>query len=232
MNKEAFGNNPSICKACLTRTAAAFRILRGRTITDICDLQPVDYNGLDWQKTLEFFEYKCVVCGEEDGMFTSLSIDHWIPISDKRSPGHVPWNIIPLCHGLGGCNNSKRNRDPEIWLKLRVGNTNALCVSGRIQEFFGIAKTWRPYGYGSVCGILSNAEWNLLMSFYRIGEWITPRAMSGHRGFGALKTARNLARGGFLAEAGNGPEQVFRIASLGKQLVELKLTEQVDKMTK
>lgn len=72
-----------------------------------------------WDQVLNYFDQRCAVCGrlpsEHEGL--TIAADHWIPVSDPNCPGTVIWNIVPLCHGNTGCNNSKSNQDPREWLK-------------------------------------------------------------------------------------------------------------------
>jgi len=66
------------------------------------------------------------------------SADHWIPLSYKGddNPGTVATNIIPLCHGIGGCNNSKNATMPDEWLKRKFGTRKSNQIKLQIQEYF------------------------------------------------------------------------------------------------
>ena len=103
---------------------------------------PSDFSASDWQFCLEYFKYSCAVCGRnlnytEDIFGTyRLSVDHWIPISSPDCPGTIPSNIVPLCHGYDGCNNSKNNRDPHEWLLSRYGIEKVATIEKRIQRYF------------------------------------------------------------------------------------------------
>lgn len=97
---------------------------------------PATLTHQDWKRALEYFEYRCAVCGRPNGLWHKLAQDHWIPVSDVNCPGTVPANIIPLCHGDGGCNNSKSNTDPLEWLTRRFGEAKAKKVYRRIQDYF------------------------------------------------------------------------------------------------
>jgi hypothetical protein len=46
--------------------------------------------------------------------------------------------MIPLCHGVGGCNNSKKDKDPETWLIARVGKRKAATILKRIRAYFAL----------------------------------------------------------------------------------------------
>lgn len=65
-------------------------------------------------------------------------MDHWIALTDSRTdnPGTVVENIIPLCHGWGGCNNNKRNRDAAEWLTKKLGPRKAKKKLAEIQAYF------------------------------------------------------------------------------------------------
>lgn len=89
----------------------------------------------DWNFALEFFNHRCAVCGRPAGLWHTLAQDHWIPLSNPNCPGTVPSNIVPLCHGDNGCNNSKHSRDPIEWLNSRYGPQKAKHILKRIEEY-------------------------------------------------------------------------------------------------
>jgi hypothetical protein len=103
---------------------------------------PDTYTGQDWLDCLNCFGHCCAACGRPRGLWHSLAMDHWIPLTDPRSdnPGTVPWNIIPLCHGIDGCNNSKAARDPIEWLTDKFGSVKAKRISAKIQSYLDIVK--------------------------------------------------------------------------------------------
>lgn len=91
----------------------------------------------DWQHALDFFNGCCAVCGRQSqDLFgeRTIAADHWIPLS--KGGGTTPENIIPLCHGVDGCNNTKSNKDPEQWLVERYGKAKAKQILARIQAYF------------------------------------------------------------------------------------------------
>ena len=63
---------------------------------------------------LTYWHFCCAICGNQRGFFWSLAHDHWIPLASPQCPGTIAENIIPLCHGQGGCNNSKADKDPVV----------------------------------------------------------------------------------------------------------------------
>lgn len=106
---------------------------------------PFCFSKDDWNKCLRWWDYRCCICGKTVGLWHTIAIEHWIPVSDKRpdNPGTVPWNIVPMCHARPGmpagkscCNNSKSSHDPETWLAKRVGKRKAKRVLKRVYEYF------------------------------------------------------------------------------------------------
>jgi hypothetical protein len=94
-----------------------------------------------WQNVLNYFNGCCAVCGRQlNDMFGEFTVamDHWIPLSYKGhdNPGSVSANIIPLCHGVSGCNNSKHDIMPDEWLAQRFGKRKAKKIVARVQQYF------------------------------------------------------------------------------------------------
>lgn len=99
------------------------------------------FTSQNWQCALDYFSINsihcCAICRRPVGLWRTLAMDHWIPISDiKNCPGTVPWNIIPLCHGIDGCNNSKSNRNALDWLTEELGPRKAKKKLAEIQAYF------------------------------------------------------------------------------------------------
>lgn len=91
----------------------------------------------DYKRMTEYWHGCCAVCGRQlNDLFGEhkAAIDHWIPIA-KNGPT-TPDNIVPLCHGVGGCNNSKSGKFPEEWLTEKFGKRKAKYVLDRIQTYF------------------------------------------------------------------------------------------------
>lgn len=97
---------------------------------------PVSFTKKDWLRALTYFDHRCAVCGRPAGLWHTLAKDHWIPLTSSCCPGTVPGNIVPLCHGDGGCNCSKKNSDPEIWLIRKFGKRKAQKVIKGIEKYF------------------------------------------------------------------------------------------------
>jgi len=100
---------------------------------------PDDFTVDQWQRCLDYFNHCCAVCGRQmKDLFGThtVAMDHWIPLSSPDCPGTVAHNIVPLCHGEGGCNNSKGAKIPETWLKKRFGGRKAKAIVARIEAYF------------------------------------------------------------------------------------------------
>jgi hypothetical protein len=98
---------------------------------------PISFTREDQQFMLQYWGSACVVCGREESLFgLTLANDHWIPLTSADCPGTVAWNIVPLCHGIEGCNNSKGKKAPERWLKRRFGTAKAKKILAAVQEYF------------------------------------------------------------------------------------------------
>lgn len=103
---------------------------------------PAAFTAADWQRAVDYFNGCCAVCGRPSGLWHTLAADHWIPLSDPRpdNPGTVPWNIVPLCHGADGCNNSKHDYDAQEWLTKKLGAKKAKAKAKEIQAYLDSVK--------------------------------------------------------------------------------------------
>ena len=100
---------------------------------------PDTFTLTDRQFMLSYWHHACAVCGNQEGLWWTLADDHWIPLSDPQCPGTVPENIVPLCHGTNGCNNSKNDtRNPQAWLESRYGRAKARRIMKTIAAYFAI----------------------------------------------------------------------------------------------
>lgn len=99
---------------------------------------PATFTAQDWQYALEYFGGCCAYCGRPQGLWHTLAQEHYQPVS--KGGAFVPTNIIPACHGEGGCNNSKSNRDPHEWamdvLAKKLGTRRAKEALARIEAYF------------------------------------------------------------------------------------------------
>lgn len=96
---------------------------------------PDEFTTADWQAALNYFGGCCAVCGRPQGLWHTLAADHWIPLNSPDCPGTVDWNIVPLCHGNGGCNNSKQNRPAAEWLVEKFGPRKGRAILRKIEAF-------------------------------------------------------------------------------------------------
>lgn len=101
---------------------------------------PSTFTDAEWRFALEYWGFCCAVCGAQDGLWGTLHRDHWIPLATPESPGYVATNIIPLCGGRWGCNQSKNNKAPEEWLVKKLGKRKAAQKLKEIAAFFAIVE--------------------------------------------------------------------------------------------
>lgn len=90
---------------------------------------------------LDYFNGCCAVCGRQlRDLFAThtIAFDHWIPLS--KGGGSTPDNMLPLCHGLNGCNNHKSDKDPVEWIFTTYNKTQAKQILARIQAYFDSLK--------------------------------------------------------------------------------------------
>ena len=98
---------------------------------------PDNWTLQDEQYVLAYFEGCCAVCGNSlNGLWHTVSMDHWIPVMADNCPGTIPANMIPLCFGENGCNNTKSAKKPDVWLIERYGKRKANKIMKRIDAFF------------------------------------------------------------------------------------------------
>ena len=100
---------------------------------------PNTFTSEQWLQCLEYFNYCCPVCDSQlRDLFGNIEphADHWIPITYEGAdnPGTVAQNMICLCNG---CNLSKSDKMPDVWLKQKYGARKAKQISARIEAYFG-----------------------------------------------------------------------------------------------
>lgn len=101
---------------------------------------PAEFTANDWNNALTYFHDCCAVCERPPGLWHTLAMDHWIPLSSPECPGTIPTNIVPLCHGVDGCNNSKHNSDPHNWLIRKFGKSKSKKIEERIVTYLNWLK--------------------------------------------------------------------------------------------
>lgn len=104
----------------------------------------------EWRACLAYFDQRCAVCGKGRDAFTSIALDHWIPVSSPDCTGTHKGNVLPLCHTKNGgsmrcCNQTKQGRDPAIWLVDNFGRDQAGEILSRINAYFDSIKAGITY---------------------------------------------------------------------------------------
>lgn len=105
---------------------------------------PYTFTTEDWLRALEFWDHCCAICGRPRGLWHTISQDHWIPLTHPKCPGTVPTNILPLCYGADGCNNSKGKKDPKEWLVEKFGKRRAARKLAEIEAYFAWIREQSP----------------------------------------------------------------------------------------
>ncbi len=101
---------------------------------------PNTLTNRQWQGCLEYWGYRCAVCGRKAENGLKLSTDHWIPLAHFLCPGTVVHNIVPLCIGPGGCNNSKNSHVPSLWLLKKYDILTALNIMLKVEAYFNYVR--------------------------------------------------------------------------------------------
>ena len=102
---------------------------------------PDNFTADDWECALNYFRNCCAVCGRQIGLWHRMAADHWIPLTSPDCPGTVAWNMVPLCHGVDGCNNSKKDKPPTDWLIEKFGPRKGRAILKRIEAFLESRKS-------------------------------------------------------------------------------------------
>jgi hypothetical protein len=126
------------------RYKEANRIQNHRYITQKRNL-PFSFTIDDWKRALNYFGGACAVCGRKPDEQHTIAADHWIPLS--KGGATTINNIVPLCHAKKGgratCNNRKKNKMPDQWLKETNEDSKASEILARIEAYFEWVKTQR-----------------------------------------------------------------------------------------
>ena len=125
-------NNPA-------KAAQSFQQMNQKRRTRKYNL-PIAFSREDEQFCRQYFSYACAYCGNEEGFVWTIAMDHFFPLSDPSSPGTVPSNIVPACHGDGGCNNRKHRRAPGPWLEDTFGARQAKAILKKIDAYFQVVR--------------------------------------------------------------------------------------------
>jgi hypothetical protein len=92
----------------------------------------------------QYFHYTCAICEREESFVFTIGMDHWEPLAAEDCPGTVATNILPLCHGTGGCNNSKGQKHPHAWIMQRFGQRKAAALLRKIEAYFRAVRARFP----------------------------------------------------------------------------------------
>lgn len=97
---------------------------------------PNTFTPQEWCKCLEYWHYRCAVCGHQlRDLFGEVEphADHWIPLIDPKCPGTVATNMICLCNH---CNSQKSDTPAAVWIKRKFSKRKAKDVLMRIDTYF------------------------------------------------------------------------------------------------
>lgn len=99
--------------------------------------KPDTFTTEQWLHCLDYFQGCCAICGRPlDGLFHRPHADHWVPLFSPDSPGTIAANMVCLCGGQDGCNESKGHKHPDLWLEEKFGKRKAKQIAKRIQVYF------------------------------------------------------------------------------------------------
>jgi len=88
----------------------------------------------NWRDCLAYWDHKCAYCGRPRGLWHSMAEEHFVPLAKGGS--YTADNIVPACHGIDGCNNSKHIRDVKAWLIEKFGKRKANAILRDIEAYF------------------------------------------------------------------------------------------------
>lgn len=97
---------------------------------------PNQYSAAERRRAMDYWSGTCAICGRPPGLWHTVALDHWVPISHPDCPGTIPTNMIPMCHGNDGCNNHKHAKDPFQFLIQKFGKRRARKKLAEIEFFF------------------------------------------------------------------------------------------------
>jgi len=100
---------------------------------------PANFSEVDWCNALNYWNGCCAICSRPlNDLFGThkAAMDHWIPLTSPDCPGTIASNILPLCHGIEGCNNRKRDDEPRSWVLQTFGKTKGFKILSAIDRYF------------------------------------------------------------------------------------------------
>lgn len=95
---------------------------------------PASFTAFDWNRAVNYFNGCCAVCGRPPGLWHKLAQDHWMPVA--LGGAYTPDNIVPICDGIDGCNESKNKHLAHDWLIKKFGPRKAKIIETRIADYF------------------------------------------------------------------------------------------------
>lgn len=102
---------------------------------------PATFTAEHERLALDYFNGCCAVCGRQlKDLFCTHTVhwDHWVPMS--KGGATTPDNMVPLCGGLGGCNNRKHDSDPVEWVNASFNPRAAKSILRRVNKYFDSLK--------------------------------------------------------------------------------------------
>lgn len=104
---------------------------------------PDTFTESDWNYAISYWNGCCATCGRPlNDLFGThkAAMDHWIPLQSPDCPGTVAWNIVPLCHGIDGCNNRKRDTNPPEWVLQTFGKSKGKLILKAIDRYLALVR--------------------------------------------------------------------------------------------
>jgi hypothetical protein len=105
---------------------------------------PDTWNVEQQRFMLEYWQHRCAVCGNQEGLFWTLAYDHWIPLHSSDCPGTISTNMLPLCHGRDGCNNRKKNANAHDFLTRYFSSKKVIHIEQAIATYFALVAQTFP----------------------------------------------------------------------------------------
>lgn len=98
-----------------------------------------------WEVCLDYWGHRCAVCERPKADGLLLAIDHWLPYTNGNELSIL--NVIPLCQGKHGCNNTKTTRAPYAWLVASLGSDAGQEKHAEIDQYFAWVLEREANGY-------------------------------------------------------------------------------------
>lgn len=89
----------------------------------------------DWEQTKNYFQNRCVYCGEQKA---SMEMDHAIAINRESLGEHRLGNLVPSCKG---CNSEKAGQHFETYLKSKDNESKIQPIKDYMES-----KNYAPLG--------------------------------------------------------------------------------------